>query len=165
MKLPATRPTSLRNRKLLVASGAIILLAIALIVIVGQLGHHETGGTDLSSERSAATAAGFKAFQLSITDGKLTGGPSTITVNKGDKVQIFITSNPGQEEGDVRLAAYGLNSGIEGKSIGAFEFTADKSGTFPLEVRQEAHSDSAAEAVEQETEDQPWMPLATLVVK
>lgn len=54
--------------------------------------------------------------------------PATITVNKGDKVRLKITSTDGVHS--FILAEYGLNTKLEIGQVQVVEFTADKAGSF-----------------------------------
>ena len=56
--------------------------------------------------------------------------PSTITVNKGDRVKLHITS--ADVEHGFRLAAFNINKTLPPGQTVDVEFVADKAGSFPF---------------------------------
>ncbi|MEK6983097.1 MAG: cupredoxin domain-containing protein [Nanoarchaeota archaeon] len=56
--------------------------------------------------------------------------PSTIEVNKGDRVKLIVTSLDVPH--GIKIAEYGINERLEPGKPATIEFTADKEGTFTV---------------------------------
>ena len=88
-------------------------------------------GTPVPQENTQAPAettgsGSFKEFK--ITAKQFSFEPSTIEVNKGDKVRLIVTSMDVPH--GISIKEYGINERLDvGKPV-AIEFTADKEGTF-----------------------------------
>ena len=69
---------------------------------------------------------GFKEFKITAKQFEFT--PSTIDVNKGDKVRLVVTSVDVPH--GLAIPEYGINQRLEPGQPVTIEFTADKVGTF-----------------------------------
>ena len=85
------------------------------------------GSTIPQNEIKAATQSGeVKEFKM--TAKQFAFEPSTIEVNKGDRVRLIVTSTDVPH--GIAITEYGINQRLEpGKPV-TIEFTADKQGTF-----------------------------------
>ncbi len=80
------------------------------------------------TEQVDLIASGTKEFSITAQQWQFT--PSKITVKKGDKVKITLTSKDVTH--GFNLPAYGIDEQIQKDKNTVVEFTADKSGTFPF---------------------------------
>lgn len=92
-------------------------------------------GTPVSQEVPAGDAkveekvvADGAVKEFTITAKQFQFEPSTIEVNKGDKVKLVITSTDVPH--GFKIAEYGINERLEPGKPTTIEFTADKQGTF-----------------------------------
>ena len=86
----------------------------------------ETKQTSGNAVEQASTQDGVKEF--TITAKQFQFSPSTIEVNKGDRVRLIITSTDVPH--GFAIAEYGINQRLEVGKPATIEFTADKEGTF-----------------------------------
>ena len=118
----------------------VLLLVLSMLVIsacsqqkpedlVGQgtpVSQEVPAGDKQVEEKVVAPAGEVKEFK--ITAKQFQFEPSTIEVNKGDKVKLVITSMDVPH--GFKIAEYGINERLEpGKPV-TIEFVADKQGTF-----------------------------------
>ena len=98
----------------------VILLLVLSIFLISACAQQKP-------EQNAAKPSGeLKEFK--ITSNQFQFEPSTIEVNKGDKVRLIVTSIDVPH--GIAIPEYGINERLDpGKSV-AIEFTADKQGTF-----------------------------------
>lgn len=84
------------------------------------------GGTPVPQQNEKITTGEIKEFK--ITAKQFQFEPSTIEVNKGDKVRLIVTSIDVPH--GFAISEYGINERLDpGKPV-TIEFTADKQGTF-----------------------------------
>lgn len=148
---------------------ALLIVAIILlgaVLVIAYLKHRAASFTKPVS----ISEIGQKEFKLAIDNGRLTNGPTVITVKKGDKVHIQYSGRNMAEEGDVRLAGYGLTSNVGSNSTDDMEFTASKEGTFPIELRMEVEDEDESEATQTAStpapvEEAPWVRISSVIVK
>ena len=121
-----------------------ILLLALVVALAGCAQQEKTEGTYLGEKGKEGTQSQAKgetnldAPNQSKVETKLFNvvakqsffEPATITVNKGDTVELHITT------GDVKhgfmLTAYNINETIEPGKLTDIEFVADKAGEFPF---------------------------------
>ena len=95
-------------------------------VIENNGGEDEEAANELSEEPQVIETAIFKEFNERAF--KWAFDPAIITVNKGDKVKLNITSEDVTH--GFNLPVFGVNENLApGKTV-SVEFTADKTGTF-----------------------------------
>ncbi|MEK6947249.1 MAG: cupredoxin domain-containing protein [Nanoarchaeota archaeon] len=111
----------------------IILIVLILSILVisacsSQGGEQIVGqGSGVTEQTPASTQSGdFKEF--TITAKQFEFVPSTIEVNKGDKVRLVVTSVDVPH--GLAIPEYGINQRLEPGKPETIEFTADKVGTF-----------------------------------
>ncbi len=82
--------------------------------------------TESSSQTSVASGANVK--EISMTAKAWAFEPSTIELNKGDKVKLTVTAN------DVKhgISIFGISKRLEPNMPEVIEFTADEAGEFPF---------------------------------
>ena len=89
----------------------------------------DTNKKEKQTESPAGSGdAGIKEFK--ITARQFAFEPSTIEVNKGDKVKLIVTSIDVPH--GFAISEYKINKMLEPNKPVAIEFTADKQGTFPF---------------------------------
>ena len=108
----------------------ILLLVFGIFLLVAcskQNPETLVGQGSTVSEQPTSTQNGeFKEFR--ITARQFEFSPSTIEVNKGDKVRLIVTS--ADVPHGISIKEYGINEQLNpGKPV-TIEFTADKAGTF-----------------------------------
>ncbi len=110
----------------------ILLLAIGLFLISActqqnvQKPEDSIGGGTPVPEGNVISSGEVKEFKM--TAKQFSFEPSTIEVNKGDKVRLIVTSVDVPH--GIAIKEYGINERLEvGKPV-TIEFTADKEGTF-----------------------------------
>ena len=85
------------------------------------------GGTPVPQQEQKAVQTGdIKEFK--ITAKQFAFEPSTIEVNKGDKVRLIVTSVDVPH--GIAIPEYGINERLDPGKPAKIEFTADKQGTF-----------------------------------
>ena len=111
---------------------SIFLLLVIGILIAGacskQNAEQVVGqGSTVSEQPATPTQNGdYKEFKM--TAKQFAFEPSTIEVNKGDKVRLIVTSTDVPH--GIAIKEYGINEQLNpGKPV-TIEFTADKAGTF-----------------------------------
>lgn len=94
-----------------------------------------TPRSDSSPSSNPQSSPNVKEFKMLVQH---TGySPSTITVNKGDKVRLLVTTASGQEyhKHGITIDEYNLNVPVQTTDVNnpvKIEFTADKTGTFKI---------------------------------
>ena len=111
----------------------IILLLVLSIFLVSACAQQKPEnfvgkGTPVpQNEVSAATQSGqVKEFKM--TAKQFAFEPSTIEVNKGDKVRLIVTSTDVSH--GIAIKEYGINQRLDVGKPATIEFVADKQGTF-----------------------------------
>ena len=103
-----------KNLIVLVAFAAAVALALAAC-----------GGSD-----SGSPAAGGGPVTIELVGGQPEGGPTTITVRKGDTVHLTVESD---QEGEVHVHGYDLENTAGPGQPAVFDFTANIDGIFDVE--------------------------------
>ena len=118
----------------------LIFLIIALFILAGcqSKTQQETTSTTLPQVKVINTgnnnanensqAANTNVVQVDMAAKKFEFDPSTITVNKGDKVKIKITSTDVNH--GFAIPEYGISQKVDVGKTETIEFIADKSGEF-----------------------------------
>ena len=83
-------------------------------------------GNDKTNESSQAANTNIVQIDMTANDFKF--DPSTITVNKGDKVKIKVTSTDVNH--GISIPDYGISQKVDVGKTETIEFIADKSGEF-----------------------------------
>ena len=130
--------------------GKIILLLVLSIFLIGacakqnsndlvgggstipqqQTSNNQVSQQNTQTTTNAATTTSSKGNikEFKITAKQFSFDPSTIEVNKGDKVRLIVTSTDVPH--GIAIPEYGINQRLDpGKPV-TIEFTADKQGTF-----------------------------------
>ena len=104
-----------------------VFLLVFLIAACSQKNPNDSIGQGTPMNQESSTRSGeVKEFKM--TAKQFAFEPSTIEVNKGDKVRIIVTSTDVSH--GISIPEYGINERLEpGKPVN-IEFTASKSGTF-----------------------------------
>lgn len=164
---PATSAVQIKRRKYLVTT----VLAVAVIAGVSLIAWHFQQNSQ-STKHSANLAATMdpkeynqlithpdKVYTLVMNEDKLVSGPTKITVNRGDSVNINLRAT--HDETRMQLDGYDIiteASPAEGAD-GGFHFVADKAGTFKyyaFDEEAEGKVDGAS---------MPRVEIGTLIVK
>lgn len=110
------------------------LLCVFVILVLSACGKQDVGqivgqGSSVPEQGAAPAQSGdFKEFK--ITAKQFEFMPSTIEVNKGDKVRLIVTSTDVPH--GFAIKEYGINQRLEAGKPVTIEFTADKEGTFTV---------------------------------
>ncbi len=117
--------------KILILGIVIFLLAMAcLTAACSQQSPQDSVGKGTpvqeSNGQGESQGGGFKEFK--ITAKQFAFEPSSVEVNKGDKVRLIVTSIDVPH--GMSIPEYGINERLEPKKPVTIEFTADKQGTF-----------------------------------
>ena len=111
-----------------------LILLFGLLFIIGctqqgaQTKPSDQNAPSTTGETTQASQGELKEFTM--TAKQFEFNPSVITVNKGDRVKVTITSAD-VTHGFV-LPDFGINEKLEPNKPITIEFTADKTGTFPF---------------------------------
>ncbi len=117
-----------------------LALVIAGLVLGGVLWANRQKPARVSTPVSGTSFTNPKRFKVTINQRKIVSGPSTFTVDQGDYVSFEFRNTDMDTKEDV-ITAEGLGSTETahdgGKSVGNFEFKADRVGTFKLQTIEE----------------------------
>ena len=109
----------------------VILLLVLGIFLISACSQQKTenlvgGGTPVPGQEQIVQGDGVKEF--TITAKQFQFEPSTIEVNKGDKVRLIVTSTDVPH--GISIPEYDINERLNPGEPVSIEFTADKEGTF-----------------------------------
>ena len=103
-----------------------VLLFVMVLLLVGACARQQKGYLVGQESSFGQNETNVKEFQL--TAKQFAFEPSTIEVNKGDKVRLIVTSIDVPH--GIAITEYGINKRLEpGKPV-TIEFTAGKQGSF-----------------------------------
>lgn len=106
---------------------ALLVLGIFLISACSQQKAENPIGQGTPVPQETKQTSG-EVKEFTITAKQFQFSPSTIEVNKGDRVRLIITSTDVPH--GFAIAEYGINQRLEVGKPATIEFTADKEGTF-----------------------------------
>ena len=121
----------IRAGRLSILGIGIFLLAMAfLIAACSQQSPQDSigKGTEVSHPDGQGDAHGGGVKEFKMEAKQFEFSPSTIEVNKGDKVRLIVTSIDVPH--GISIPEYGINERLEPNKPVTIEFTADKQGTF-----------------------------------
>jgi hypothetical protein len=125
------------------APGVIAVITIGIVAIINHQKHAPLQAVPVlssqmsSEEYQAKVANPNQTVTLVFKNEQLVSGPSTITVNQNDSVNITL-QNESSEEIRLDLDGYGIHTEADNSGgDGGFNFLADQIGTFPFYVEQE----------------------------
>ena len=95
-----------------------------------ETGEQETEGQDQTEEPHETVPPEPEATRIQIRGGQVVGGPADITVTKGDRVRIVVSSDA---HDDIHLHGYDIEKPVEKGKPARFDFTADIEGIFEME--------------------------------
>ena len=138
-----------RNQRIALVVAAVVVAASAFVIA-------SPGGDDGDDSKQAArtttapgadetatpeTPAAPGITRIAIRGGEVVGGPKTVTVTKGDRVRIVVTTDA---HDDMHLHGYDIEEEVEPGKPARFSFEANLEGQFELEshVAEEAGRDS-----------------------
>jgi plastocyanin len=104
-----------RNQRLGLVAAAIVVAVVAFVIV-------QSGGDDKSDSPGVA--------RIEIAGTKVKSGPTTITVTKGDKVQIVVSAD---KPNTIHLHGYDIEKEAGPNKPARFDFTADAEGVFEIE--------------------------------
>jgi FtsP/CotA-like multicopper oxidase with cupredoxin domain len=132
-------------QRLFLLAGAVVVIVVGFVLLA-------PGGNDSGDQKAATTATATTPSQTSaipatpaprpalgtidIQGGKPVGGVKTITVTKGDRVRIVVTSPDTSEE--VHLHGYDIKRNLRAGGRVTFSFTASAEGIFEMELESTA---------------------------
>ncbi|MEA2241067.1 MAG: hypothetical protein QOD24_623 [Solirubrobacteraceae bacterium] len=132
-------------QRLLLLAGAVVVLVAGFVAF--SPGGDGGGTNDVSTATTAtaptATRTGAASpaprpalATIEIRGGKPVGGVKTITVPKGDRVLIYVTSSDTTDE--VHLHGYDIKRNLRAGGRVTFSFTANAEGIFEMELESTA---------------------------
>ena len=74
-----------------------------------------------------------RTFDLVVTRGRLTSGPSTLALTQGDLVVLRVRSD---RDDELHVHGYDLSLALSANQTGSLAFQADRSGRFDIELHQ-----------------------------
>ena len=109
---------------------AVFLLVVLIALAANSCSKQDTEvvgrGSTISQQPAPTQNGDFKEFK--ITAKQFEFSPSTIEVNKGDKVRLIVTSTDVPH--GVAIPEYGINQRLEPGKPATINFIANKQGTF-----------------------------------
>lgn len=111
----------MKSRSILYALIALIVLIVLVLVIRPK-----------SPPSTQSSSTQIKEYSFALTDKTLSSGPSQMSVTEGEHVRIALTSNADWPE--LHLHGYELKAAIKKDQPAMIDFTANKTGSFALEV-------------------------------
>jgi hypothetical protein len=110
-----------------------VILGVVLVAIIAGLFFMKANTQTDSADVTKPSVAGARDIDIVVNDGKIVSGSNEIKVKKGEQVYIHIKT---QDEQSMKLHLDGYDIGTEmSKSdYGGFLFTADKVGSFNIEL-------------------------------
>ena len=112
----------------IVAIAAVVVIVVAFILISG-------GDDSGDSGDSTASTAAATPQTITIKDGKPVGGVKELTYNKGDEMDIVVSSDTASE---VHLHGYDVMQDVEAGGKTEFKVPADLEGEFEMELEETA---------------------------
>jgi FtsP/CotA-like multicopper oxidase with cupredoxin domain len=132
-------------QRLLLLAGAVVVLVAGFVAFSpgGDGGgiNDESTATTATAPTGTRTTAGTPAPRpalatIEIRGGKPVGGVKTITVTKGERVLIYVTSSDTTDE--VHLHGYDIKRNLRAGGRVTFSFTANAEGIFEMELESTA---------------------------
>jgi heme/copper-type cytochrome/quinol oxidase subunit 2 len=133
-------------QRLLLLVGAVVLIVVGFVVLSpsGDDGGDQKAASTATPTATATTTTTAAAAPepapavatIEVRGGKPVGGVKTITVKKGDRVTIVVTSPDTTEE--VHLHGYDIKRDLKAGGRVRFSFTASAEGIFEMELEDTA---------------------------
>ena len=114
------------------------LIALIILVILIWIIRPNNSNKNQTPSNSPVT----KEYSFVIKDKKLLSGADTIKVTDGDKVKLTLSSDSDYPE--LHLHGYEIAKAIKKDTITTLEFTANKTGSYALEVHMSEGADNGA---------------------
>jgi heme/copper-type cytochrome/quinol oxidase subunit 2 len=126
-----------RSSRILAVLGALVVLVIAFFAL--SPGGSDKPATTTTTARGSApgpptttAAASPNLATIVVRSGKPVGGVQKITVNKGDRVAIQVSSPDTSDE--IHLHGYNLKRNLKGGGLVRFDFKANADGIYVIEL-------------------------------
>ena len=129
-------------QRLLLLAGAVIVIVGGFVLLApgdedgGDQGATTTVPPPAPARTTTTSPAAPATATIAVRGGKPVGGVKTITVSKGDRVRIVVSSPDTTAE--VHLHGYDIKRDLEAGGSVVFSFTADAEGIFELELEESA---------------------------
>ena len=128
-------------QRLTLLAGAVVVIVVGFVVFSGgsddgDKGAATTTSTVPSSTTPTPTEPEAAVPAIEVRGGKPVGGVKTITLRKGDRAGIVVTSPDTSAE--VHLHGYDIKRDLKAGGSVRFSFTADAEGIFEMELEESA---------------------------
>jgi FtsP/CotA-like multicopper oxidase with cupredoxin domain len=126
-------------QRLVLLAGAVVVIVVGFVLLSpgGNDGGDQKAATTATTVTTTAAAAPEPAVAtIDVRGGKPVGGVKAITVKKGDRVTIVVTSPDTTEE--VHLHGYDIKRNLKAGGSVRFSFTATAEGIFEMELESSA---------------------------
>ena len=118
-------------QRLLLLAGAVVVFVVGFVVL-SPGGDEGGGGQSPGTTATATTTTAPATATIEVRGGKPVGGVKTITVTKGERIRIVVTSPDTTEE--VHLHGYDIKRELKAGGRVTFSFTATAEGIFEMEL-------------------------------
>jgi DNA replication initiation complex subunit (GINS family) len=130
-------------QRLTLLAGAIVVIVVGFVVFSGGSDDGDKGAATTTATAPAATTTTAVAAEpepasatIEVRGGKPAGGVKTITLRKGDRAAIVVTSPDTTAE--VHLHGYDIKRDLKAGGRVRFSFTANAEGIFEMELEDTA---------------------------
>lgn len=119
-----------------VAKRRVIIVVIAVLLLAGGFAVLHLAQANKPGGEQAADSyqSQRRTFELTVADGRLTGGDSTLRVRQGDTVTLKITADTVDE---LHLHGYDTTLELDPGKVAELTFAADRAGRFEAELHHE----------------------------
>jgi hypothetical protein len=128
-------------QRLALLAGAVVVIVVGFVLLSGGSGDGDKGAATTTatappSTTPTPTEPEAAVPTIEVRGGKPVGGVKTITLRKGDRAGIVVTSPDTTEE--VHLHGYDIKRDLKAGGSVRFSFTADAEGIFEMELEESA---------------------------
>ncbi len=113
-----------------------LLVALVAVLVVAAL----------LAKTTTKPATSVKTYNLTVNNHKITAGPTTIRVARGDKIVLQATTDDAQEN-DIVVKGYDQKTTLEKGSLAQLPITAGQAGSFDIVLRIEPETTSQAQEI------------------
>jgi hypothetical protein len=129
-------------QRLALIAGAVVVIVVGFVLLSGGSDDGDKGAATTTANAPTATSTTVApaprqaVATIEVRGGKAVGGVKTITLRKGDRAAIVVTSPDTSEE--VHLHGYDIKRDLKAGGSVRFSFTADAEGIFEMELEDSA---------------------------
>jgi hypothetical protein len=129
-------------QRLALLAGAVVVIVVGFVLLSGGSDGGDNGAATTTATAPPSTTTPTPTEPeaaiptIEVRDGKPVGGVKTITLRKGDRAGIVVTSPDTTAE--VHLHGYDIKRDLKAGGSVRFSFTADAEGIFEMELEESA---------------------------